>query len=71
MPTLTIELDELTYRRMEARARARSVDVGELAAEAVRASADADAENGVSPEVLAIMDDIIRTYRPVFDRLAQ
>ena len=69
MPTLTIELDELTYKRFEAKARERNVALDELAAEVVRASAGP--ESGVSPEMLAIMDDVIATYRPVFDRLAQ
>ncbi len=53
----------------EVKARARNVPIDELAAEVVRANADA--EGDISPETLAIIERQLKTYRPLFDRLAQ
>lgn len=66
MTSLVIELDDDVLRRLEPRAREAGLPV-----EAYVASLAETAAEAVDPQVIAVMDELIEQYRPVFDRLAQ
>ena len=69
MATVTIELDDGLLAQLSAKAAAESTTVEALMIEATARHLHGSRE--VAPEVRAIIDRQIATYRRVFDRLAE
>ena len=69
MTTITVQVDDAVYARLLEQARAREIDVADLAADLLVAGASPGAE--VSPEVATVIAKQIEIYRPLFRRLAE
>ncbi|MDZ7728769.1 MAG: hypothetical protein U5Q44_11560 [Dehalococcoidia bacterium] len=69
MVRLSIELDDHAYDQLRRMADNSGQSVEALIA--ALAEREALAEHGITEEFLADVQDMIETYRPVFNRLAQ
>lgn len=69
MVRLSIELDDHAYDQLRRMADSSGQSVEALIA--ALAEREVLAEHGITEEFLADVQDMIETYRPVFNRLAQ